>query len=45
MELQSAHLTVTHLDPAGEADEVLPDLNFGDSPSAGAPAADQGESQ
>ena len=44
-EWQSVHVTVTHLAPAAEADEDAADFNFGDAPSAGAPAAGQDESQ
>ena len=44
-EWQLAHVTVTHLAPAAEADEDAADFNFGDGPSAGAHAAGQDESQ
>ena len=44
-EWQSAHGTLTRLAPAAEADEDAADFNFGDAPSAGAPAAVQDESQ
>ena len=44
-ECQSAHPTLTRLAPAAEADEDAADFNFGDAPSAGAPAAGQDESQ
>ena len=38
-EWESAHVTVTHLPPAAEADEDLADYNVGDAPTAGAPPA------
>ena len=34
-EWQSAHVTLTHLAPAAEADEDAADFNFGDGPSTG----------